>query len=217
MLKRYFKFFCLIIGISIILPQCVKASECTKEQVNLFNNLVNNIEIKYKHENNNIFSIEIYNIPKEIVVYDIFGNKFSYNEKGVSINNGYKGNTSYELTFLPNEWNCELPLSFRKSIYIKKYNLYSLKEECKNIDYTKFKYCNPYYQGKITDETFNTELQKYNLENEKVKNNNINENNKNKIFNDQKYYILFGGISILFIIVLILIIRKLIKNKRRKI
>ena len=162
-MNKKVNFIFIILFIGFLTPRLVLADNCSQEIVNNFNALVNNIKFEFIHEDNNSFNLNIYNIPKEImVVYTRASRTFSNNESNISTATGYLAGQTYKFMFVPtSEITCDLGITFTKNLYVAKYNEYSEREICKNDEYKNFKYCNENYQGTITDEDFEKELKKY--------------------------------------------------------
>ena len=54
---------------------------------------------------------------------------------------------------------CKNQKIYTKKLTLPRYNIFSEREEC--IEYEEFPLCNPWYKEKVTEFTFETELQKY--------------------------------------------------------
>lgn len=205
----------LLLNIIFILPISVSARECSPEERNTINSLVNNIEISYTHKSNNLFTVEIYNIPEQLYVLTPLGNKLYYSENNTPSSEiqSYVGGKNYTFNILSvDNDECVDQMNYTKTIYIKKYNIYSEKDICKNEKYSNFKYCQTWYSGTITDEKFETELIEYEKklnETETVDDERITESNKNMNI------IIIIGVSI-FIILIITCSVYIIKHKKRR-
>lgn len=189
-MKKYIKILILLI---LFYPSVISAKECTKEETNKFNKLVNKIEINYDHNKDNMFTIKMSNISKEIIVVDKDGKQFTKNSLEQTL---YEGGKTYTFKVLPVYYDCELSLSFNKTITIPKYNIYSEKSECKKEKYKDFDLCDKYYQGKINDKIFETELKKYKS-------------------NTLKFKYIFITLCIINIIILTIILIHLLKNNKK--
>lgn len=111
-----------------------------------------------------------------------------------------------------------------EKIKVAKYNKYSEREECKDVDITKFKACDPYYEYEVTDNIFNYQLNEYkknsgkdNTSSDKTSSKDNKDNKKDSSsmsFIDyiKKYGIYVGIIVVVFIAGAILY--KKIKDKR---
>ena len=153
----------LIIIFLMIFPMIVSAKECSKNEEDIFNKMVNDIKIEHVHEKDNLFKIKMSNIPKELIVVDDKDNQFTYNSNKTVTVNGYEGGKTYKFNILPLYYDCELSLSFTRSVTLPTYNKYSEKKDCKK--YKDFELCDEFYDGKITDKVFNEQLKKYKSEN----------------------------------------------------
>lgn len=215
-MKKIYKLFCLFV-ILFIFPLFVNAENCSKEEKNRINKLINNINIAYIHTDNNYFTVNIYNIPEGLYV-STPTNGMLYPTNNTVTLNYYIGGNSYTFNFFSiNGDKCIDEMKYSKTIYIKQYNVYSEKEVCKNKKYKDFKYCNKWYQGYITDEKYELELKKYESklkQNEQVVNVEDNTNDTNKIKINMNIILIGSGCVILGItITIILVVRK---KKRRK-
>lgn len=105
-----------------------------------------------------------------------------------------------------------------------KYNPYSEREECKDVDISKLKACDPYYEYEVTDNIFNYQLQEY-LNNQNKDNNNNKDhakdptkkdNNTDTTSNIVDYVKNYGLyiISIIAVFVIVVIVVKKRKDKR---
>lgn len=196
----------------LIHPISVKAGGCNKEEMLRINSLINNIKITYTHVENNKFNINFYNIPKELYIFTPSNENIYHSDNNFSTINNYLGGNSYTFNIYSLEDNnCINDMNYTKTIYVKKYNVYSEKEICKNEEYNDFKLCNKWYQGSITDEKFEKELQTF--KNNIINNTDIiDENNRNKKYNNILIVsIVFSGILVVSLIVIIVV-----KKKRRK-
>lgn len=111
-----------------------------------------------------------------------------------------------------------------EKIKVAKYNKYSEREECKDVDITKFKACDPYYEYEVTDNIFNYQLNEYkknsgkdNTSSDKTSSKDNKDNKKDSSsmsFIDyiKKYGVYVGIIVVVFIAGAILY--KKIKDKR---
>ncbi len=203
---------CFILFV-LLIPIRIYADTCSSDITNKIYNQIQNIKYDVVHNGNNSYTINFYNIPQEIEIYDYIGVQFKYNEQGISSHSGYIGGYDYSFKYVVNNLNCDLNIKLNKKIYVQKYNLYADNEKCKDEKNKNFELCNPNYQGNITDETFNSELEKYNKEQEEIDNLISNENisvDNNKYNNGNIKFIILLGILIAIIILVILI------KKRRK-
>lgn len=215
-MKNRLKVLLIILFFSIFIPHYVFAQNCSQEQVNKFNALVNNIKFDFILETDNKFKLNIYNIPKEIMVVNSQSSMIFYNNSdNVSTDSGYIGGKIYEFIFSPtSEITCELGINFSKNLYVPKYNKYSEKDICKSEDYKDFKYCNKNYQGNITDFEFEKELNKYK---EKLKNvEQIDESNESNSNLPYLNIIIISVISLIIFISLLSITLIKARKSRRK-
>lgn len=221
----------LVLMLFIINVNKTNAEEyvCDQDEYNAYKLLADQIKLTYEHvENmtdsngnkiNDIFNIVVNGLHQRLSLYNV------ENQTGISGLWGKDGKmTSYNYapgtyTFQVRAFSayCGNEIFRIITITIPKYNEYSEKEECKDVDPSKFALCDPYYQNAITDETFQTRIEQYkkSKKEELVKKddegNIIEKKNKNTIEKIKDfvidYYIYFIiGLSLLIILVVVLII-----------
>ena len=215
MVKRITLFLFVIFSSIILFPNLVNA-ECSEEELQKYNKLVENIKIKYEHIDQNIYKVSFFNLPSQITITNNFG--VFYNTDGISTSNiveGFVGGISYNFVYTLNgRSNCEIQVLTKKNIKIPAFNKYSEKEICKNEKYYDFELCKSDYSGKITDEIFEQKLKEYEKK-MNFQNTVIQDGNENNFFEFLKNNIYL--ISILIIaIILTTIIVLVIKIKKKK-
>ena len=207
-------FIVSIIVMMIFIPIKIYADTCSADIQNEYYNKINNIKYSIDYVENNDYNITFYNIPENIQIYNDYGILVNKNSESEITSSSYEGGKNYTFNFYIQNLSCDMSIKFQKNIYITKYNLYSEREECKLEENADFKLCKPEYQGTITDESFERELNKYtdelnkDVEEEPVE---VSENNNNNYY---LYYII-GGISLILIIMVIIIISKSRKKAKR--
>ena len=213
-MKQIYKLFLIFIAL-FIFPLFVNAESCSKEEKSRINKLINNIDFTYTHTGNNYFTISIYNIPDELYILSPTGEKMYPSDNNQASVDYYLGGNNYTFRlFSINGNKCIDDMNYTKTVYVKKYNVYSKREICKNSKYTDFKYCNEWYQGNITNEKFETELKKYEknlIEKDEIVDDSVEDTNNN-IFN-KNIIIVIGSVVLLVVVIIMLMIRR---KKRRK-
>ncbi len=226
MKKNIFLF--VLTFILFLIPFQVKAEICSEEEIKNLTSLKNKIEIKYTHlseteaseqyqmVSDNMYVFNFYNVPKNLVIISPFDENRITNTTSEEFSNvlntgwGFGGNTVEFPVYTTDNYSCFANLGTIK-IRLAWYNKYSTTDECKGN--SNFKYCKKYLNTKISEETFNKELNKY-----KANNNDNEENQKendNNIFSFVKdNYVLIIGIVIILIIMTAVVITQ--KRKRRK-
>lgn len=104
-----------------------------------------------------------------------------------------------------------------------KYNPYSEREECKDVDITKLRVCDPYYEYEVTDNIFNYQLQEY-LNNQNKDNNDNKDNTKEPTKKDNNIdttsnivdYVKNYGLYIISIIAVFVIVVIVVKKRKDK-
>lgn len=216
----------LIIGM-LFIPTNVNATTC-ESKITELKKLKNNIKLKYTHlskaeaqknyqvDSDNLYTISVYNLPKDIVIESSVEDKSAENTTAEELINiepftrGYGGNTITIGVYTRDDYECFANLGVI-DIKLPWYNFFSEKEECKGNE--DFKYCKKYLNVRISETQFNSELERY-LKNkpseEKI------EEKKSFLSNikDNIVLISLGGVILITIITFILI--KVKRKKRRK-
>jgi len=240
-----------LFAFSLLIPtiKSVKAEEyvCDTEEYNAYKLLADQIELSYEHvedlvdENgnkvNNMFNIVVNNLHLRLALYNVSnGTGIS----GIWANNGTIKSYNYSpgtYTFEVRAFSayCDDEVFRTISITIPKYNEYSEREECSDVNPNKFAMCDPYYQGAINEETFKTRVEQYKNQNkEELVNPEDKENGqmkddyvekeKNKNFLEQlldfitQYYLylIIGVVILIAIIITLIILSKKGVFKKRK-
>lgn len=216
MMNKKVNFIFIILFVGFLIPKNVLADNCSQEQINNYNTLVNNIKFEFIHEDNDNFILNIYNIPKEIRVVDTRSSMAFFNsESNVSTASGYLAGQTYKFMFMPtSEITCDLGITFTKNLYVSKYNEYSENEICKNDEYKDFKYCDENYQGTITDEDFEKELKKY--EEQLIVVEEVPDiKTQNNFFEENLSFVIIGASILLLLAMIIFIVIRVKKNRRK--
>ena len=94
-----------------------------------------------------------------------------------------------------------------QGVNLKKFNGYSLRDECKNLN-DKLEVCDYWNQDDISEEEFLNAINQY-------KNKNRNRNDINKIISfigQYSIYFIIGGV-VLLVLIIMLVIRKMRRNR----
>ena len=192
-------------------------TECTQDEMNRLKELANNVEFTYEYridETNPgegdywvkipMYTIKAINLHDDLEVKTISDFPVEFTKTTPQYDNFMNGEIVriQFIAYTPNLCSGQTVLT--KTIKLPYFNLYSLRDECK--DNPDFKYCSEYGNYNITDEEFQSELEKYNTKGiDKV---------KEKATNFLKEYWVYLA-SGLGIIILITIITIIIKKHRR--
>lgn len=204
------------------------ASTCTTQEKNNLIQLAYNIKIDYEllpnmGDDNRPFKLTISNLtPNMEVHYD--ESIYKYDTVGEGNGNGiikmsetFVGGKSYKIGIYSSKKSvCGETFLTSRYISIPKFNAFSEQEECKT--YPDFKYCNKWYEGTITKETFKKELEKYKTNANDTKTEEKIKKEKDTIFkkiNDliKQNLILTIVSSITIVAIVVIIIRKHNKKK----
>ena len=159
-------------------------NECTSEEMTRLKELADNVSFQYKANVEDVklleedeymykeayYTIQAFNIDSSLKVHvkdsDIY---FSNQEDDMS---GFMNGENVIIEFIAYTKNlCSGKVITTKTINLPYFNLFSLRNECK--DYPEFKYCSEYGDYSISEEEFLKELGIY-------QQNSGNSNNKNK-------------------------------------
>jgi len=196
-------------------------AECTKENAIYYKDLTNNIMISYNYLENestdNLFSITITNIPKEINVIETkLSNWYTNitNDSITSVEKGkYSGGSTLSFSFYTSEnSNCPDYKVKQQKLKLPVYNKYHTDELCNGIE--EYKYCNKLIDYEITYEGFKKNVLKYK---KSLHEETIIEDEKNTMVTIKeiinKYKIPFIISLIIIITIIILVVHK--SKKRR--
>lgn len=202
-----FILMCMLFNINL-----VKAEGCNTEEINRLKELSENIfvDVDFNYEaaeagliNSNYVTIQ--GLPNELYIYtDDLSVLFTSDQQDESgmitriVKDGVTKLNVYSNT-CPNEIIRTIKLT------LNTYNPYSKYEECEGIDGNDLDVCDEFYDKNISEEQFLEEVEKYK---EVTKSNNILKD-ENKILK-----ILIPIIGALVIILIIVVIRKKIKDNR---
>lgn len=210
--KVLFATLCLLLF--IINVDIVNASSCDSADIERLKVLASNVTYNsdYIGDTDEDVSIQTYNVSfvglnDELYVANVYGGmRVDSDSQVIQLQSG---TTTLEVY----SRNCNNKRLKTITIELPKYNVYSIYSECDNIPDEELDVCNPWYQGNITYESFEKDIDNYNLEKK------IELEEKNKTFFDKLYdffisyyYIVIPVILILIIIFILLVIRRHRKN-----
>ena len=189
--------------------------ECKTEELTRLNELAKNVSFTYEYRTEDvkpiegseevntevIYKITAHNLPSDLIV-EVSGEDRRFTEKE-NVLDGFINGDSVKLNILAYTKNlCSGKTLVTKIINLPYFNIWSLREECK--DNSDFKYCKEYQYFNITEEEFLNELQEYKdkpLIDDIVKNENVNNFLKqNGIYIGVLAFVVVIG-SVIFIVV----------------
>lgn len=194
----------------------VDAALCDKEHITKLKELAEQIEVSYEYidyskdilNNSGSYLTNTYNLTINLLSSDLYliydNRKYFYD----SSNGGM-------FTFLVNSGNVDFAIHTKNCadyrlrnvrLELPKFNTYFYRKECQDLVEYDIDYCDPWYQGVITDSSFKKVVDEYlNVDNDK----NDGYWNLNFNFFKEGYIYIIAGVGIvLIIIVIILIYRK---------
>ena len=205
-LLRKVLFAILCFWLFIVNVNVVNASSCDSADIERLRVLASNVTYNsdYIGDTDEDVSIQTYNVSfvglnDELYVANVYGGmRVDSDSQVIQLQSG---TTTLEVY----SKNCNNKRLKTITIELPKYNNYSLQDECDNISGDALYFCDPWYQGKITDDSFEEAINNYNLE--------LEESNKttlDKVYEVFKsyYYIIIPVILILIILIIVLFIRK---------
>ena len=204
MIKVLFSTLCLLLFIVNI--DIVNASSCDSADIERLRVLASNVTYNsdYIGDTDMTVSSQTYNVSfvgltNELYIANIYGGmRVDSDSQVIQLQSG---TTTLEVY----SRNCDNKRLKTITIELPKYNEYSLLEECDDILDDDLYVCDPWYQGEITDTSFEEVINDYNLE--------LEESNKTtldkfyELFKNY-YYLIIPVILILIILVIVLFIRK---------
>ena len=184
----------VVIGIFLLSISNVYAlNECTSSEQARLRELANNINFTYEYEllefdtegidggspQDAYFKITAHNLTDELIVSVKDSDDLKFTKTNETLSGFYNG-TDVNIEFKAYTKNmCSGKTILTKTIKLPKFNLYSLRDECK--EYKDFKYCSEYGNYNITDETFLSELEKYKKGDTKEEKNDEGEEEKSNL------------------------------------
>lgn len=228
--KKIVKTFLMIIGIFCIFT-CTQteAKTCTTQEKNNLIQLAYNVKFDYELSEDRsstqglrFYKITISNLTPEIYVkyngFDYIYDKTSTNPGVETLVNLFETNQTYSFKlYSSNSTNCKDQYLISRTVRTPAYNVYSELAECNK--YPEFKLCDKNYSGKITDDQFKMELEKYKEDLAQPEKKEEQKKTKTLIETIISVYIdnlkVTIPLTIILLGIIIIIIYKLIKVKRR--
>ena len=110
---------------------------------------------------NHYFGVTATNVSKDVLI-KFNGSTYEPQKDNdtIFIESRIEGGMTYEFNLYAGyDTDCSEEFLYTKKLKIPRYNIFSEKDEC--IEYEEFKLCNKWYQGVITEDQFNLELEEY--------------------------------------------------------
>lgn len=187
----------------------VSAAICDKEHVNQLKELAKQVEISYEYldysdemhnSGDGEYIINSYLITINLIsdeLYVIHENReYYYNQDNGGIVSFSVNSGRVDLSV--NSYTCAGYQLRSETINLPKFNTYSYRGECKELEEYDLDVCDPWYQGTITDDRFNKIVQEYLTPDEVAE-----ENVFDKIlsFFKDNYLFIIGGVVIVGILI----------------
>lgn len=214
----------LSVVLFFIVTPSVNAAMCDKTDILKKKSEANNINIEYELVKNKdgssnvsgLFDIKITGLTENLIIKEETTQKtyFSKPNNGgtILIENVEGGN----LVFKINYKKCANKLLRTIKVNLPKYNVYSLRDECENINEEELEICGKWYQGELNDEIFNEKIKEYQKEQEELRKQEENKTMFEKIIEKAIDYLLEYYIYVISAIVVIVIITLTITLRRRR-
>jgi len=183
---------------------CVDASVCDNEHISQLRELAKQVDVSYEYidasedENDDgEFSINQYIVSVNLISDELY---LSDGKNDYYYSNGL-------VNFITNAGNMKLYIYSTRcadiklrtiSLSLPKFNVYSLRDECKKLEEHDLDVCDPWYQGVISEKTFENIVSKY------INDDMSNDSNfVDKIFEFLKSYYLYiiGGLILFCLII----------------
>lgn len=191
----------------------VDADVCDREYINQLKKAARQIEINYEYIDDrdngkeeisfNSYYMSVNLISNEIYL-DFNGRKFYYEDYKDGLVNFRANAGSVKLIFY-SSMCADIKLN---TIYLNlpKFNSYSYRKECEELDEYDLDVCDPWYQGTITDDLFLKVIDEY-------INANIDDSDDivdeiSSFFKNNYFYMLLGIVLVILIITIVVIKRK---------
>lgn len=198
-LKLMFVFCFSLFGFNL----SVDALMCDKEEIDNLKELASYVEYDYEvvvgeEGIYNLYYVYVRGLNEQLYIVDGDGNEYYYNQ----IENGVlelilsSGNNVLKVY----STRCRDILLKKFSFNLPKFNVYSLRKECKELEEYNLDVCDSNYQAEINDEYF------YKVVNSYLNDDNDNDDNEsfiNKVVDFLSNYYLFilGGVVLLVVII----------------
>lgn len=220
MLKKSICICILLLTCFIFHPFNTNAQSCSEQELQEYKELARNIRINYEHiesnselyDENNLFSITVSNIPKEVKVFESKESYYFINDtlekfSTVKYDNFPGGIKTNFIFYTTDNTNCPNEKIAIKNIQLPVYNEYWKDELCNGIE--SYLYCSKVISNKITYEGFKKNVIKYK---ESLNNEIIDDDNKKE--KKIKDYVLSNyGLILISVILIIIIVAFYIKKR----
>lgn len=205
-----YKFLLLFIIGFFIFTSDVSAGMCDSEHISQLKELANQVDISYEYLDHsdesdgegdfvtNTYLVSVNLISDELYL-EYYGKKYYFNQ-----------NSDGLVTFVANSGNISLSFHSKsclgyklksETIQLPRFNTYSYRMECETLKEYNLNVCDPWYQGEVTDDIFNSAVEKY-LKNDFFE---VKPSNKLILF-IKEYYLYIVGIIFLVMLLVISII-----------
>jgi len=197
-------------------------AECTKEAENILKVKANSTSITYEHPGDNIFNIVFGDLAEGYYIEE-FDHEIVLDYETENTAYSYTGGMTYTFYYYGSKTSeCPETLLRVQNVSIPRYNVYSERAECE--EYPDFDLCDKWYPGDLTDSSFETQLEYYQIklandvvEEEVVEEPTFFEKVKEKINNFIDKYVTNKNLSLLgFGLIIILGIYLMLRAKKRK-
>ncbi len=189
----------LLVFLSFVIIN-VKAATCTDEERAKQVEIAKNIKITYQHLGGVDFDLVITNLSKNMHLIDDVKSNFIYGTgETLTLHHYYAG--VYTFRVFPDTGVCKNQRVYDLMIQIPRYNSYADTNYCK--DNPDFKYCDPWYKGYISLDAFSKGITEYEKEKEEKNKEELDKSFKTGLkdfYEDNKMYILGGGIALTLVI-----------------
>lgn len=180
----------------LVLPSIAKAY-CSDTEMIRLQRITRNINSSYNYsETTGRFQITLTNLKKDLIVYDLFDDKYYNTDGDLNFNNLYSGKHTY-IIYARNKECTEYELS-TINVELPYENTFYNSEKCKGIE--NYSYCGRWVKNVISEEIWETKVNAYKEKLNKVEKKQEKLSLLQTLFNTYKkyYFIILPAIILLF-------------------
>lgn len=213
---KKFKYLLTIILLFFIITPKVEAEICTKADILRVKGDANKVTFEYElnseDETKSRFDIVIKGLTKDLYIEETTtGSTYVYNSNtdGVITISNIKGQ-QYIFKFYYLKCNSQLMRTYK--LQLPTYNMHHNSPACKDIPSEVIEECGEWYQGEVDYEQLKEKVEKYKLSLQEQQ----KKEEKNKVFNTIKSFLLNNYIYIISGIIIMIIVTIIIAKNKKK-
>ena len=190
----------------LALPDYVKAY-CSDQEMIRLQRIAKNINSSYNYnETNGSFQITLTNLKNDLIIYDLYDDKYYNTNEDLVFNDLYSGKHTY-IIYAKNE-NCTEHELATINVELPYINTFYNSSECKGIE--NYSYCSKWVERVIPEEIWSAKVKTYKEKFKKKKTTKEKASFLQELFNNYQkyYYIVLPAVIMLFSAVIIIKNRK---------